>query len=289
MLRSRIDPGTLDEISDIPCEVLAYAGSATAHWFLLFKNVIASQPHPPRWTIVFFRDQQLTMPAFRAGGRYRNGIEECMRDDEPQFTSILSHVQHDSKRWTDRLATAVYLLQRKRMDWQDAVQRGALKAVANRSQRSSVREAAARIFSSKNLRTDPKAIDAGDGERLDSTGHEFQANVGQSFLPLMLEIARERNTRLLFFRVKCRPRSRSSSWVDRPDLQKYQRELRAYLASHEAVLVDETTDPDVTIDYYGGDDHVRDEMMTAYTELFWRKVRPLLDWAVPAKVPPAVE
>jgi len=280
MLGSRIDPGTLDKISDVRCAVLPYPGSGTALWFLVYKNLVASQPQPPRWMIVFFRDKQLTMPAFRAGNRYRNAMEKCMRGDEPRFTSILNRAQHDSEPWKERLTTAVYAIQRKSADWQDAVKSNVLKAVASRSQRASVREAAERVFGSKNQRSDRQVIDARNGDQmLGASGHDFRANVNQSFLPPMLEIAREQGSRLIFFRVKRRSLSSSPTPVESPDEQAYQRELRAYLAGHGALLVDETYDPEVTSGYYLGDDHVRDEMKGPYTEMFWKKMRLHLDSA----------
>ncbi len=284
MLGSRIDAETLKQVSDIPCAILAYPGTATAQWFLLLKNAIAARPHPPRWTIVFFRDRQLTMPTHRTGNRYRNGLEMCMRDDEPQFNSILHRAEDDSTRWTERAASALYLIQRKRKDWQENMLSGALKTVTRRAERNDVRAAAARIFSSKNGRADQNILDARDGEEsLNIVGHEFRANVEKSFLPPILEIARASHTRLIFFRVKRRPDPGTSAIVDRPDLQKYQEELRAYLEGHEALLVDETADPKVTFDYYSSDDHLRYEMMAPYTKQFWKEVKPLLGSAAPAE------
>lgn len=276
MLRSRLDQSTLDKVADIPCAVLAYPGSSSAHWFLLHKNVVNRQQPAPRWLVVFFRDKQLTMPAHRAGERYRDGLEKCMRDEESQFNSILGSARQDTSRWMDRLANAAYLIQRKRPDRQSDLRSAALKMVAGRSERESVREAADGIFSAKNQRSDQLLIDSKNGEMgLDAPGHEFRANVEQSFLPPMLEMARKNHIQLVFFRVKRRPRSDGTEDAT-PDLAKYMAELRTYLDSRAAILVDEAADSDVTIGYYSGDDHVRYEMMGQYTEQFWKKLRPLM-------------
>ncbi len=285
MLRSRIEQATLDKVADIPCAVLAYAGSSSAHWFLLNKNVVNRLEPAPRWVVIFFRDKQLTMPAHRAGERYRDGLEKCMRDEETQFTSILGSARQDTSRWMDRLANATYLIQRKRTDRQSDLRSAALKMVAGRSERENIREAADGIFSAKNQRSDQVLIDSRNGEMgLDAPGHEFQANVDQSFLPPMLEMARKNHIQLVFFRVKRRPRTDRPEEVT-PDLTKYMGELRTYLESRAAVLVDEAGDSDVTIGYYSGDDHVRFDMMGQYTEQFWKKLRPLM---VVAEAPRAI-
>jgi hypothetical protein len=56
----------------------------------------------------------------------------------------------------------------------------------------------------------------------------------------------------------------------------YIQALREYVEKAGAQLVDETRDPEVTLSFYGADDHVAPAMMKPYTELFWRKVAPLL-------------
>ncbi|EDY18021.1 hypothetical protein CfE428DRAFT_4451 [Chthoniobacter flavus Ellin428] len=287
MLASRINPEALRKVSNVPCALLPYPGSGTALWFLVTKNIVAAQSHPPHWMIIFFRDKQLTMPAHRTGERYRDGLEMCMQGDEPLFHSILAITQRDTEPWTEHLVDGFYILQRKRKDWQTKVQYGALKAVAGRPERAPVREAAARIFKPTYSQTEKEAISARDGEvSLDIESHDFQANVAQSFLPAILEVAQRSHIQLLFYRVKRRPKDSHTPSVDKPNLQKYAQALREYLSARGALLVDETTDPEVTFAYYSSDDHVQDSMMAPYTKLFWNKVRPVLDNAGAASLRP---
>lgn len=287
MLGSRIDPVTMDAVSGMTCALLPYPGSGTALWFLVSKNVVAAQTHPPRWMIIFFRDEQLTIPGHRTGERYRDGLEMCMQGDEPLYQSILAFTRHDTEAWTERLADDFYIVQRKRKDWQKKVQYGALKAVAARPERADVRDAAASIFKPKYSQAEKDEIAARDGEiSLDLESHEFAENVARSFLPAILEVARRSHIQLLFYRVKRRPRDSHTPAVDKPHLQKYAQELREYLAARGALLVDETTDPEVSFAYYSTDDHVQESMMVPYTKLFWSKVRPLLESAPPASLRP---
>ena len=287
MLGSRIAPATLREVSDMSCALLPYPGSGTALWFLVSKNIVAAQAHPPRWMIIFFRDKQLTMPGHRTGERYRNGLEMCMQGDEPLFQSILTFTQRDTEPWMERFLDDFYLVQRKRKDWQKKLQYGALKATVAQPERAEVREAAAYIFKPRYTRAEKEENAARDGEiSLDLESHEFQKNVAQSFLPAILEVAQRSHIRLLFYRVKRRPRDSDTPVVDKPDLQKYAQELREYLSARGALLVDETTDPEVSFAYYAGDDHVQESMMAPYTKLFWSKVGPLLGGAKAALVRP---
>ena len=83
MLDSRLNEAMLNRQAGQRCTVLAQPGTSTAMWYLLLKNVIAAQAHPPRTVVVFFRDRQLTLPAHRAEGSYRGRLETVMRGAEP--------------------------------------------------------------------------------------------------------------------------------------------------------------------------------------------------------------
>lgn len=288
MLGSRIDPATLRSVSaDMSCALLPYPGSGTAMWYLVSKNIVAAQAHPPRWMIIFFRDKQLTMPGHRTGERYRNGLEMCMQGDEPLFKSVLALTQRTTEPWIERMLDDLYVVQRKRKDWQKKLQYGALKAAVAQPERAEVREASASIFKPRYTQAEKEEIAARDGEiSLDLESHDFQKSVAQSFLPAILDVAQRSHIRLLFYRVKRRPTDSNTPVMDKPDLQKYSQELREYLSARGALFVDESTDPEVSFAYYGGDDHVQESMMAPYTKLFWGKVRPLLGGAEAASLRP---
>ena len=53
------------------------------------------------------------------------------------------------------------------------------------------------------------------------------------------------------------------------------------MEQHGARFYDESRDPDITLDYYSSGDHVKDQMIPRYTEIFWKKVAKLVN-PVPA-------
>ena len=99
----------------------------------------------------------------------------------------------------------------------------------------------------------------------------------------MLKIAQAKGIRLVFFRVKKRPGADGALAKESPTAPAYQAALRVWLERAGAMLIDETRDADVTVDYYGSGDHVKTAMMKPYTEMFWRKVGPLLEAPAPAR------
>ena len=279
MLESRLDEAALNSVADRPCTSLARQGSSSAMWFLLLKNVIAGQPHPPPTVVVFFRSRQLTLPAHRATSTHRFRLEPVMRGEEPVVEDLVGAEVRRQTPLPDRLLLAAYPVQRRREDCQERMQSWALDLVASSREYTGIRAQAHEIFSAKNLRADEvqdfEAMEGGQSG-LDADGHEFSAEVGRSFLPPMLEIARTKNIRLVFFRVKRRPGENGELSNESPTAPPYLAALRAYLEKAGAVLIDETRDPEVTLDFYGAGDHVKTAMEKRYTEMFWRKVGPLL-------------
>ena len=279
MLDSRLDEATLNSVADRPCAVLARQGSSSAVWFLMLKNVLAGQPQPPPTVVVFFRNRQLTLPAHRAEGTHHWRLESVMRDEEPVVEELVGAAVRAQTPLLDRLSLAAYPVQRRRDDWQGRVQSWALDLVAGSREYTGIRARAREIFSAKNLRADEQqdfeAMEGGQSG-LDADDHEFGSSVEHSFLPHMLQIAQAKGIRLVFFRVKKRPGENGELVSESPTAPAYQAALRAYLEKAGATLVDETRDAEVTLDFYGSGDHVKTAMEKRYTEMFWRKVGPLL-------------
>lgn len=278
MLDSRLDEAVLNTIADRRCAVQARLGTSTAVWFLMLKNVIAAQAQPPGTVVIFFRNRQLTLPAHRATGPQRARMEPMMRAEEPLVEELIAAEMRRRTPWLDRAAQAAYPVQRRRDFWRERVQAWALDIVTSSREYVAIRAAARDVFSTKNLRGDQQQDEAQEEGKigLDEPDHEFADAVERSFLPPMLRLARDKGIRLVFFRVKKRPAATGALADESGTAPAYQAALRAYLEKAGAILIDESRDADVTLDFYGSGDHVKLAMEKTYTEMFWRKVGPLL-------------
>lgn len=281
MLETRIEPRRLNELARLRCSVLEQSGSSSAMWFLMMKNLVAELKPPPPWVIVFFRDRQLTVPGHRTEGGYRPTMETYMRETEPLVDALVPRGRTGPDRWLERASLAAWPVQHRRDVWGGKVQNWALDAVASSRDYQGIREAAHALFELKKLRADSGYNESGgDGQqKLDDDAHDFSTAVGSSFLPSTLAVARERGIRLLFFRVKRKPLADGSPAKESPTLPAYVRELRAYLESAGAILVDESRDAGVTPDFFGADDHVAPRMQRRYTGHFWPRIRPVIEAA----------
>ena len=276
MLQTRIDAPKLSKLAHARWDALGYAGSGTAHWYLVFKNIVAVQPTLPGAVIILYRDRQLTLPQYHVDGRNRPRLEALMHTSE---SVVESHIESTAEGQTDLLehwAHRLYPLESHRLEWQDKLQRLALQLACPKQNPDTVTDAAAREFDVRHLRADAGPFAEGEetaSNPLDPPGHSFAASVDHSFLPLLLDLAKQKNIRLIFYRVKHKPSRDGSPVRESPELQTYQIDLADYLHKAGITLIDETQDAAVDLTYYGGDDHVRESMMTPYTEVFWRHVQ----------------
>jgi len=101
---------------------------------------------------------------------------------------------------------------------------------------------------------------------------DFGAFAGKSQLPLMLRDAQRAGLRLVFVRVQRRPIGGRPPYQS-PALQRYVRELRAYVESRGGTLLDDTGDPAETLDWYEDGDHLSREGRRQYTERFVERIR----------------
>lgn len=290
MLRSRIDAGRLNQLAHFRCNVLAYPGTGSAVWYLIMENIVGALAHPPQLAVIFFRDRQLTLPALRTEGRYRNGLEVFMRGPEPRFEEILDSAQSARARFVQRILLHIYPAQKHRLEWQEDFQDHVLKLAVGAKAKSPTRARLAEIFGLKNLRHHHDLQDPLENEekmRMNGDNQDFAEALKNSFLPMILKTAKDHQIQVTFFRVKCRPHRWMTIEPDRPALRQYIRDLDAYLKSHGAIFVDESQAPEITEDFYGEGDHIADAMMRPYTEIFWRRNGELLTAGLKRSAPTA--
>ena len=77
---------------------------------------------------------------------------------------------------------------------------------------------------------------------------------------------------LVFVRVQRRPLGGNPPYQS-PALRRYVRDLRAYIESHGATLIDDTGDPAETLDLYEDGDHLSRDGRRRYSERFAERVR----------------
>jgi hypothetical protein len=269
MVGSRIDATQLTVLLDYrPVAPIYYAATGSAFWYLALKNwIVGSQIHP-KLVVFFFRDENLTDPMFRVTGIYRPNLDRVARDREPALNEILA--MHTQGSWY-RLHAAL-----DRVYQQDAVRAWLeprlvalpVSLVARPKSRPRLLERInAEVFGLQALRQMAPA-DMAQGD--EDGAYDFARNQPRSVLPEMFKVANRAGLKLAFVRVQRRPEGNRPP-VQSPALQKYVRDLRAYLEAHGALFADDWGDPDQPLSIYADGDHISRDARAQYTEQFLRK------------------
>jgi hypothetical protein len=102
----------------------------------------------------------------------------------------------------------------------------------------------------------------------------FNQRAPRSVLPLMLDLARQHDVRLCFVRVLRRP-VHGHAAAESAALRAYVRDLRAYLTGRGAYFLDDRDEPRFATLAYDDGDHVLEEDIPKYTELFAQRLKGL--------------
>jgi len=280
MLNTRIDEQAFHAESGFHCERVSRSSTASALWYLYLKNIIAPLEVKPKVVIVFFRDYTLTAPAYRTTGIYRPYFESLQRSPEPVLDQVLwnpdSAAPVGARARFAHTVRAFYGITN-----QPAFAHGKLTDLAFDLTRFGTGKAIRRNqmsvrFGLENLRHD-LGDDLGTDNMWDNGGDTpaFSASPNASFLPHMLDLAREHGFTLCFYRVKRRC-DVDGTRDDDPKLAPYLEDLDQFIHAKGGLFIDESEDP-IPPEWYSDGDHIGTARRPDYTRRFWKKTRPFLE------------
>jgi hypothetical protein len=263
-MAGRIDFAHFEELTQGRLAPLLQNATGSTYWYLAFKNWVVASGVRPKWVMVFFRDTNLTDPLFRIGDPGYRHLDEVALEREDELNAILAD-------WVDpwfrvhRAVSRFYQVEQARAwvdpklsDW------AVTHAVPIRRRRTGFLDQINTMFGLDRLRPMP-AADIAAAEDRDTV---FAGNVDRSVLPLFVRLAKEHDLHLCFVRVLRRPRDDGSLEPQSPKMDRYMRDLRAYLEANGAVLRDDRDDPYMATIEYADGDHIGRAERTRYTDRF---------------------
>lgn len=263
MVPCRVDKDILARELGKKVSLLTFDGSASASWFLLFKNIVCAMEKPPQLTVFFFRDTYFHMPRYRTTGQRLALLESVSVGAEPELKAVLTG---DAKAGNPILNTAEDVLD---SAWRIDGYRDSAAEYIRRKSRMLTRIAnnpharqayMDEVFALKNLRSDlaNDIAEAGDGR--EHAGEEFPLwsdNPALTILPAIQARADEHGIDLMFYRVK---QQRHATGVkDDAELIAYLTGFKSWTARHGSHFADESTDPEILEKHFADGDHTSEE------------------------------
>ncbi|GAB4541306.1 MAG: hypothetical protein Fur002_09470 [Anaerolineales bacterium] len=273
VLHDGVDEKLLTQRLGVPALNFGEPGTGSAVWYLIIKNNIEDAPTPPKYIVIFFRDTVLTTPSFRTTGRYFSIVDDYAGKREPLVTEFAylnamtplekfaaSYLPLYTHRWELRAALDNALR------YPPATLMGCNRRCADRA-----------IYTLGPKELDAVALQQAvfDVEALNAPENlNFQRNLKKSFLPAIVEIAKERNIHLIFARTKSTRFSHPNS--EPPALQAYLADLQAYLAAENATYMDFAHEDRLLDSYFIDLLHFNSEGRAVFTEILAEKFAPFV-------------
>jgi hypothetical protein len=273
--REGIDEAAASEALGAPAMKLWGDGSGSALWWLLLKNVLADAKPRPRVVCVLFRDHELTDPELGLTGEPAMQLAATSTAHEPELERIgyraamgpLRHLAYRSWPLWQARDSAPTLLDRairQRVVGPPLGFEGDPADVAYWNVLGDRRMDRVRLTAYQ-LRADAARAGA---------GLDFDAEVGRSFLPPMVEQAREAGIALALVRIRTR---RDALGV--PMAQAHRRfgeRARAWCRERGVPFLDHRGDGSLTADHFGFGDHLTDAGARLFTRRLCEELEPLL-------------
>ncbi len=284
---SSIDEDVVNEMLQIPTMKLANAGTASAAWYLLFKNLVTQVRRKPEVVVFCFREVYLTEPTYRTGGKnYRRNLDSLSLLEEPvlerlAYAADLNPLEHYlSTEWP---------LYKHRVALRDSTETMVTEKVAARLlglEKKKIDKTMDRVFADRHM--DQELLNVAQAEAevgLSLDDHfDFDRQLDKSFLPHIVRMAEESGIRLIMVRLRTRRDADVDAGTAEPEeygdvlLPSYLAKFEAYLEQHDIPLVDFSADKRITPEFYSSDDHFNWEVgRAAFTPMFVDSLRPHLD------------
>ena len=262
VLYEGVDPLQLSEELGENVYSLAIPGSGTASWYLAIKNVVLEANHHPGNIVIFFRNTMLTVPQYRTTGRYLDLLDDYATRNEPLLLE-LAFINQMSP--VERFAQQYIPLYSARLEIREDLDNLLRYAPASRllkCDRECTDDAVSSIFGRE---VDPSALNQlmeDAAQTLYSPQEmDFERQLDESLLPPLIRLAQQNHINLLFIRTRIYGPEPSA-------LADYSHSLDTYLQEQENVfLIDFSSDPRITIDYYVDSLHMNSYGKQEFTKI----------------------
>jgi len=286
MLDSRIHLETFDGLTNHQNTLLLVdSGSGAESWHLRLRDLVAddSKPHV---VFIFFRDDALTESRNGSDGRVSDELQDIRDNTGGESLSDSGGADR-----IDNFVREFYPIQIRRGSVKIAVNQISASPMNPNFVVSTVRRALSiygigsyersdygsnltdlntlledvnDVFVAENIRTR-------DGYNpFSASTPRFDAVVNESYLPIMINLARENSIPVVFVRLQRRPKIDGST-PNSSSLDIYMADLQNYLDSLDIALIDMNGNPDIRREHYADAvDHISQYYTATYTRIFFQ-------------------
>lgn len=267
MLEKGVHSGYFERLTRKQTGFIGVGASASAFWYLVFKNVICQLPQKPKYTAFFFRDHFFTEPTYRTANEHKERIDMLSKGKEEVL---------DKKAYLSEMGDLEYSLRMSIpcLQKQYDISEKTLTAIKDYTSKTffyypkgEADKTIERVFADENL--DLELLSAYQLEKEkndDESKYDFATRYPKSFLPDIIQLAKANGIELVFVRIKRRRDVEIGQQGAK--LEKYIADLRKQLELEGAMLIDYTNNTQLTETHFADGDHLNQEPgMKLFTEM----------------------
>ena len=275
VLATSVDSDQLTRLTGITNVSLGIPGLASAGWYLMLKNVIAKSPYKPAYVVVLFRDTILTAPSYRVNGKYFSLVDELAKSDD---TLVIQKAFIQQMNPVDKLADGYLPLYGSRLNLRESIDyyiRYTLTGWMGCDEKCND-DASNAVFQDLNLDANMlvEAIATAESYLYTPDQLNFAAQLDNSFLPDMVQIAKENNIKLILVRTK--HLDDPSEATESTALKNYLAALKDYAQKNDVAVLDFAHDNRLTSDLFSDTHHLTPAGAGIFTQMLADALKPII-------------
>jgi hypothetical protein len=253
MLGESVEQNRLSVLLKHPVATVWQGGMESAWWYLVVKNIILHLREKPELVGIFFRDYYLTMPRLRVSGNHKKIIDDfcsphevfldnlAYRQGRGIFNNLLQYIPAYMQRNISKNAID---------NWVKSLAGFFSGGVDSNQVANAISSIFAQHHLNDNLLHRRQVADEKDQEK--GANKEFDPET--SFIPVIIQLCKAADIKLVFIRVKRRRDLQSG--MQPPELLCYIKELKRYLRKERISLIDYTDNRHIVLEDFGKGDHL---------------------------------
>jgi hypothetical protein len=268
MLYPAVNDAVLSQRLDKSIISIGLPGSASTLWYLIVKNNILETQSPPKYLMILFRDSIMTVPGYRVTGRYFEQIDEFAG---PKDEDLIKRAYLNQMNPLEKLAEAWFPPFGSRWNIRQAIDARIRYTLPGRllgCNETCMNNAMEIVFGDMNMDRNflSDALAASDTYLYSKEALNFEQQVGESFLPELIQMTRERGIQLVL--VQMRTLRFATPGSEPPALYTYNKNLAAYLAANGVIYLDYSKESTLTREYFADPMHMNDAGKVVFTDMF---------------------
>ena len=276
MLRPAVNETVLSQQLDKKILTIGLPGSASTLWYLIAKNNIIEAKVPPKFLVIFFRDTMMTVPGYRVTGRYFEQIDEFAG---PKDGELIKRAYLNQMNPLEKFSEAYFPPYGSRWNIRQGIDsriRYTLPETQLGCEKPCMDNAMEVVFGELNMDLNflSDALAAADDYLYSRAALDFDQQIGESFLPELIQLCQEYGIQLVLVRMRILRFAAPGS--EPPALSEYNNGLSAYLAENDVVYLDYSRETQLAREHFTDPMHMNTNGQVIFTDMLIEDLLPYM-------------